>query len=211
MSLSGIYFWAETPDAPQPPTRRGRVAKKPKPKPHPFATAPKITGRKTHPHPPTPRCQGHPRPIAAAHPYLEYPRRRKNAFSFYCGCDLGASHRCGCPSSGIIRPPADSRRTLAWSRDLLPDFWGKAASLALETLAAQKLIPIIEGKEARWLPVLDSPRDAQRLSQLEAAMPPICRGEFPELSSKKLAAQLPEHLLRFSRPHLGQGSRPQNR
>ncbi|NPV87161.1 MAG: DEAD/DEAH box helicase [Anaerolineae bacterium] len=31
---------------------------------------------------------------------------------------------------------------------------------------------------ARWLPVLDDPRDAQRLAQLEAAMPPICRAEY---------------------------------
>ena len=54
------------------------------------------------------------------------------------------------------------------------------AALALESLAAQKLVPVIDGEDARWLPVLDSPRDAQRLSQLETAMPPICRAEAVE-------------------------------
>jgi SNF2 family DNA or RNA helicase len=63
-------------------------------------------------------------------------------------------------------------------------FWGHAAALALETLAAQKLVPVLapadpEGEiyHARWLPVLDGPKDGARLAQLEAAMPPLCRAE----------------------------------
>jgi SNF2 family DNA or RNA helicase len=58
-----------------------------------------------------------------------------------------------------------------------PDFryWSMVAALALESLATHKLVPVMDGDNARWLPVLDSPRDAQRLSQLEAAMPPVCR------------------------------------
>jgi SNF2 family DNA or RNA helicase len=54
-------------------------------------------------------------------------------------------------------------------------FWSNAAALLLEALAAQKLVPVIDGRTARWRPVLDSPRDAQRLRQLEAAMPAVCR------------------------------------
>lgn len=58
-------------------------------------------------------------------------------------------------------------------------FWSMVGALSLETLAAHKLLPIIvnEGKDyyARWLPVLDSPKDAARLKQLEEAMPAVCR------------------------------------
>ena len=61
-------------------------------------------------------------------------------------------------------------------------FWSCAAALALETLAAQKPVPVLipadsAGKvfHARWLPILDGPKDGPRLAQLEAAMPPVCR------------------------------------
>ena len=59
-------------------------------------------------------------------------------------------------------------------------FWHHAATLALETLTAQKLVPILapagpETYHARWLPVLDGPKDGPRLARLEAAMPPLCR------------------------------------
>ncbi len=60
-------------------------------------------------------------------------------------------------------------------------FWQVAARLALETLAQQKLHPALvagaDGKSlyARWLPVLDGPRDGPRLARLRQAMPPLCR------------------------------------
>jgi len=61
-------------------------------------------------------------------------------------------------------------------------YWSRVAALALETLAAQILVPVLvpadaTGKifHARWLPILDGPKDGPRLAQLEAAMPPVCR------------------------------------
>ena len=59
-------------------------------------------------------------------------------------------------------------------------FWRTAALLALEALAQHKLQPGLQsdaaGKlSARWLPVLDGPRDGPRLARLVAAMPPLCR------------------------------------
>ncbi len=59
-------------------------------------------------------------------------------------------------------------------------FWRTAALLALETLAQHKLQPGLQrdaagNLSARWLPVLDGPRDGPRLARLVAAMPPLCR------------------------------------
>ena len=76
--------------------------------------------------------------------------------------------------------------------DLPPDvrlgeeigFWQTVTHLALETLAQQKVLPSLvvgEGKgaatQARWMPVLDGPRDGPRLAQLRKAMPPVCRAD----------------------------------
>jgi SNF2 family DNA or RNA helicase len=69
-------------------------------------------------------------------------------------------------------------------------YWSMVSALVLETLAAQKLVPVIVNEEkgyfARWLPVLDSPKDAARLKQLEDAMPAVCRAALPDLSPKNL-------------------------
>ncbi len=63
-------------------------------------------------------------------------------------------------------------------------YWHLVAALALEIMAAQKLVPLLvpvdaTGKlyHARWLPVQDGPKDGPRLKQVEAAMPPVCRAE----------------------------------
>jgi hypothetical protein len=63
-------------------------------------------------------------------------------------------------------------------------YWRLAAALVLEALAAQKLAPMLVPADAtgrtfhaRWLPVMDGPKDAPRLARLEAAMPPVCRAE----------------------------------
>ena len=46
-------------------------------------------------------------------------------------------------------------------------FWSMVSALALETLAAHKIVPVIVKEDknyyARWLPVLDAPKDAARL------------------------------------------------
>ncbi|MBV7327483.1 DEAD/DEAH box helicase [Chloroflexi bacterium TSY] len=61
-------------------------------------------------------------------------------------------------------------------------FWATAATLVAEVLAQQKLLPLLTPIDerrsqyhARWMPVLDGPKDGQRISQLLAAMPPLCR------------------------------------
>ncbi|HWQ04628.1 MAG TPA: DEAD/DEAH box helicase [Longilinea sp.] len=63
-------------------------------------------------------------------------------------------------------------------------YWRTVTNLVMEILAEQKFLPVlVEVDErrniyhARWQPVLDGPRDGQRLAQLAGAMPPICRAE----------------------------------
>jgi SNF2 family DNA or RNA helicase len=81
-------------------------------------------------------------------------------------------------ADALLSPAADTR------------FWSMVGALSLETLAAHKLLPIIvnEGENyyARWLPVLDSSKDAARLKQLEEAMPTVCRAALDDVSPKKL-------------------------
>ncbi|MFZ5821293.1 MAG: SNF2 helicase-associated domain-containing protein, partial [Chloroflexota bacterium] len=79
-------------------------------------------------------------------------------------------------------------------------FWSMVAALALETLAAHKLVPIIVNEDknyyARWLPVLDSPKDAARLKQLEDAMPAVCRAALaPSPSPTGRGEPSPKNLL----------------
>ncbi|MBI4492117.1 MAG: DEAD/DEAH box helicase [Chloroflexi bacterium] len=58
-------------------------------------------------------------------------------------------------------------------------FWIAAARFGLELLYRQRFAPALqqEGDRylARWRPVLDEAADAQRLSTLAEAMPPVCR------------------------------------
>ena len=63
-------------------------------------------------------------------------------------------------------------------------YWQTVSILALETLAQQKMAPVLvqaggqsKQSQARWLPVLDGPQDGARLTRLRAAMPPLCRAE----------------------------------
>ena len=194
----GVLFWAETSDAPPPPLSRGRPARDPKPKEHPFCAAPQALERLS-----------------------EWGIALEGASPGRATLRLPTARRGPQPSPHLLHDweadePAPSRLSPwrghgAWlavpqslealarlpqAQDLPPQvalaaearFWRAAAGLALETLAAHKLVPGLvpadHGFHARWLPVLEGPQDASRLARLERAMPPICRadaslGEIP--------------------------------
>ena len=88
----------------------------------------------------------------------------------------------------IFSTNTDAARSFTLGADTR--FWNMVSALALETLAAHKLVPIIVNEDknyyARWLPVLDSPKDAARLKQLEDAMPAVCRASLDDASPKNL-------------------------
>ncbi|MCJ7435317.1 MAG: DEAD/DEAH box helicase, partial [Anaerolineales bacterium] len=99
--------------------------------------------------------------------------------------------------NGIWMKPAEALLVLLAhaSTSSAPDlrYWSMVSALALETLAAHKLIPAlvaVESKyEARWLPILDAAKDAARLAQLESAMPAVCRAAVTDdntLSSPRM-------------------------
>ncbi len=63
-------------------------------------------------------------------------------------------------------------------------YWRTVSNLVLETLAEQKILPTLVPVDAahnlyhaRWVAVLDGPRDGTRLAQLAAAIPAVCRAE----------------------------------
>ncbi len=63
-------------------------------------------------------------------------------------------------------------------------YWQTVAKLVLETLAQQKMLPLLAPIDAngknfhgRWLPILDGPYDGSRIARLLESMPPSCRAE----------------------------------
>jgi SNF2 family DNA or RNA helicase len=188
----GILFWMETSDVPAP--KNGRAAKKEKSRLHPFCADTDtlkhllcLEGASKTATLRLPAVKGIPLPS----PQLIH------------NWDLDSQNPKLAPFlvNGIwMRPPEAISALLNFStnadasRALAADtrFWSMVSGLALETLAAHKLLPVIvnEGKDyyARWLPVLDSPKDAARLKQLEDAMPAICRAALKDVLPKNLLA-----------------------
>jgi SNF2 family DNA or RNA helicase len=206
----GMLFWAETSDAPQPRQQKGRLAKSPRAKDHPFCLAPatlrQVAGLDLQ--------QAGARPGQAT---LRLPTTRTGpqpSPSLLHDWDLDEEtppflapwhvHGIWLPSVQAL-PQADALPTqLALGADAR--YWQLAAALVLETLATQKLVPVLVPADAtgrtfhaRWLPILDGPKDAPRLARLEKAMPPICRAEVYPSSGKTKVREAPD----FSHPDSG--------
>jgi hypothetical protein len=177
----GILVWAETGNAQPPAWQRGRLAQNPRPKSHPFyASISELrasinrTGKESAavlrlpttrtgplPSPELPHAWDldMARPPVLA-PWIVHGIWMTPAEAALALLDLSASRQ---ESAARFGPAASLR------------FWGRAAALALETLAAHKILPLlvpVDAEEktfhARWLPVLDSP-----------GMPSGCRSRKP--------------------------------
>jgi len=187
----GILFWMETSDLPAP--KSGRAAKKEKSRLHPFCADAdtlkrvlNIEGASKTATLKLPAVKGIPLPSPQLIHNWNLDSKNPKLDSFLVNgiwtrpvetisTLLAFSSQ---PADASFSPAADTR------------FWSMVSALALETLATHKLVPTIvnDGQNyyARWLPVLDSPKDAARLKQLEDAMPAICRADLDEVSPKKL-------------------------
>ncbi len=180
----GLTFWAEAAEAAAPKPQRGRIAGNPKSRPHPFSVAPDFPGEKRKMALQLPAVKGVPLPSPQLVHNWEIETENPALAPFVV--------------DGIFCPPEAALTVLLNFSSPQPDptglyapspdfrYWSLAAFLVLETLAAQKLVPVVSDQRALWLPVLDSPKDAARLAQLTAAMPVVCRAEKPELSPKHL-------------------------
>ena len=187
-----MFFWAENPSAPQPQAWRGRLPAKNRPRNHPYCLPAETLKDRI----------GGGTPLA----YADAQRIRLNLPTTRTGPlpspELGHDWELDTRSIPTLEPWNVEGLWLVASKafsvlaNLPPEspvfvlgqdtlFWRKAAYLVLEALAGENLIPTIiapngNGQKAylaRWLPVLDGPRDAERLAQLVQAMPPVCRAE----------------------------------
>jgi len=195
----GVLFWAETTDAPEPATKRGRRPAKPQPATaraaaHPFCASADIVrgilaalGYRGGDTPaqavlslPSTRYGPQPSPQLYHDWSLEDPGDPYLAPWQIDGLRLPSADAF--PILTYLPAPADAPAGLAIGTD--SRYWVTVASLVLEALAGQKLVPVLvqadpKGKtyHARWLAVLDGPQDAPRLARLEAAIPPLCRAQ----------------------------------
>jgi SNF2 family DNA or RNA helicase len=185
----GLTFWAENADALPPKPQRGRVAKNPKPQPHPFCISSKelrqnLAGETRKIALRLPAVRGIPLPSPQLIHNWELETENPILATFVVDGIFCPAETALAVLLTFASPRPDSSASFSPSPVLR--YWSLAASLVLESLAAQKFIPTIVDKQARWQAILDSPKDAARLTQLAEAMPPICRAELPEISPKQL-------------------------
>ncbi|MEW5869659.1 MAG: DEAD/DEAH box helicase [Chloroflexota bacterium] len=200
----GIIFWAETSITAPPAWQRGRLSRHPRPRQHPFCAPPadvlavlvrdgsppehkesRVTLRL-----PTTRTGPQPSPKLVHAWDLDEGRKPFLAPWIVKGLRLSPTEAI----SLLVQLPTLSQdsETGASLFTLSDDarYWHTAATLVLETLAGQKLVPLLvqtdaKGRDpketrfvARWMPVLDGPKDGPRLALLERAMPAVCRAEI---------------------------------
>jgi SNF2 family DNA or RNA helicase len=192
---AGVLFWAEMSDGPPPAWQRGRLPKAPKPRAHPFCAPLQALEYAL-------RTQGEERSLTLRLPSTRTgPRPAPGLIHSWDLDEDMPPFLAPWSVTGLWLPPAEALQLLLELPALADSpgdfhlpftlgadarFWGHAAALVLETLAAQKLVPVLAPASpdrkiyhARWLPVLDGPTDGPHLARLEAAMPPICRAALP--------------------------------
>jgi SNF2 family DNA or RNA helicase len=188
----GLLFWAETSDARQPTYWRGRLPKKFQPKEHPLLLPPETlrerigAGTPLGDAPsgqvrlilPTTRTGPLPSPELSHNWVLDSDTPTYLAPWVINGLWLPAGKAF---SILVNLPDAAMDNSFVLGQDVR--YWRKAANLVLETLALQKLVPVLvqanqQTYHARWQPVLDGPKDAARMSLLTSAMPPVCRALY---------------------------------
>lgn len=203
---SGMLFWAETSEGAPPTRARGRPGSHPAPRGHPFCAPPEALRAWLAPRPYL--AQGRPSDVVLQLP--SGPRMPLPSPSLLHDWNIDATeepelqpwrvHGVWLSAEDAVTaliglPSAEaSPAALALGTDVI--YWRTAASLALEVLAAQRLlpglVPVDERRgiyHARWLPVLDAPEDAPRLARLVKAMPPLCRSEVGPAGQPPIAPQ----------------------
>lgn len=206
----GVLFWAEDSKKPQPAIQHGRLPQKPRSKPHPYqanidslksllrkgkAEREKVTLN-------LPATRSGPLPSPRLVHNWRLDRETPAFISPWVIEGLWLLPQDALQL--LLDLPAYERknRNLVLGEDA--KYWRIAVTLVLEALAAQKVVPVItqakKAFHARWQPIFDSPRDAQRLGFMEKNMPPVCRAaasedrSLPAPSAKSLLSSFLETL-----------------
>ncbi|MBI5841143.1 MAG: DEAD/DEAH box helicase [Chloroflexi bacterium] len=196
----GILFWMETSDIPAP--KSGRGAKKEKSRLHPFCADTDTLKR-------TLNINGASKTVILRLPAVKGIPLPSPQLIHNWNLDSKNPKLASFLVNGIWTRPPEAISTLLTlssqtdaSLPLAADtrFWSMVGALVLETLTAHKLVPVMVAGEkefyARWQPVLDAPKDAARLKQLEEAMPAVCRAALtPSPSPKGRGEPSPKELL----------------
>ena len=184
-----LCFWAENALAPQPP----KIGKAVKDNPHPFCADPPTVRRLLNAltgcggatnrghlrlRLPTTRTGPQPSPHLL-HTWMLDTRTAPTLTTWLVATDQ-LSPLAAYTVLSNLPAPSELPPNVRIGDDV--HFWTTALHLVLEALAHQKFLPTLTpaaatGKSyhARWLPVLDGPRDEVRLQYLVDAMPPLCR------------------------------------
>lgn len=187
----GVLFWAEMTEGPPPAWQRGRLPKNPKPKAHPYCAPVQafnlvldFAGEERSETLRLPSTRTGPRPSPELIHTWDLDEETPPFLAPWIVRGLWLPTDKACLALLALTTHRGSRAGLEGSFTSGADarFWHQVSALALETLAAQKLVPVLvlagstsKSFHARWLPVLDGPKDGPRLAQLEAVMPPVCR------------------------------------
>ena len=189
----GILFWLETSDVPAP--RQKRTTKKAKSRLHPFCAdtdtlkhsldldgaSRSITLR-------LPAVKNIPLPSPQLIHNWNLDSKKPELSSFLVNGIWLRPEKAILSLMAFSGPQPNPTVSFAPAADIR--YWSMVSALALETLAAHKLVPVLvneeKGYSARWLPVLDAPKDAARLKQLENAMPAVCRAAMSDIPPKTL-------------------------
>ena len=201
-----LIFWAETALAPQPPRydrNREQVLD------HPFAVDAKtlrqillpLTGATVKPESGTvtlllPTTLAGPQPSPSLLHDWKLDRRSKVTLERWRMEGLHLAPSAALPILTHLPAAFELPANIRIGDDLR--FWETATMLVLEVLAQQKVLPTLaqadadgQNYHARWMPVVDGPRDAPRLARLLEAMPPLCRSGADSIE----AASDPQQLL----------------
>ncbi|HEX9019381.1 MAG TPA: DEAD/DEAH box helicase [Anaerolineaceae bacterium] len=184
----GVLFWAEDSSAKQPATQHGRLPQKPRPKPHPYqanidtlrALLRKPNAQRESVLLNLPSTRSGPLPSPRFTPEWALDHETQPFIAPWWVHGLWCLPRDALPLLLDLPVLERKSRNLVIAEDA--KYWRIAVTLVLEALAAQKAVPVINpvkgGYQARWLPIFDSPRDAQRLGFMEKNMPPVCRASI---------------------------------
>ncbi len=204
-----LLLWIEDAARPQPRKQRGKPPKKPRPKAHPFAhvtdtlTQVVAAAGLSDPLPTTTLTLLLPSGLYGPHasPQLQHGWTLADDDAPPTLAPWKIEALTLTPVQGftfLTRLPRPENLPPGFTPGADCRYWQTVARLVLEILARQALLPTLAQTDvaastfhARWVPVLDGPRDGPRLAQLQAAMPPLCRAE----TSDPAAAPHPRLLL----------------